>query len=69
MAVQWVAEAGKAPAGVVWHDGKLLCANMGSDHFRGDEPGGTAGSNAGCAPGGARHQNFPVAGRAGALGQ
>ena len=33
MAARWVMEVGKTPAGVVWHDGKLLCANMGSDHF------------------------------------
>ena len=33
MAVLWNAEVGSTPAGIVWHDGKLLVANMGSDHF------------------------------------
>lgn len=33
MAVMWNAEVGKTPAGIIWHDGKLLVANMGSDHF------------------------------------
>ena len=32
-AVVWTAEVGATPAGVIWHDGKLLVANMGSDHF------------------------------------
>ena len=27
----WNAEVGRTPAGVVWHDGKLLVANMGTD--------------------------------------
>jgi len=30
--VLWTAEVGATPAGVVWHNGKLLVANMGSDH-------------------------------------
>ncbi len=29
----WRAEVGSTPAGILWHDGKLLVANMGSDHF------------------------------------
>ena len=38
MAVLWTAEVGKTPAGILWMDagaaaGKLLVANMGSDHF------------------------------------
>ena len=32
-AVLWTAEVGATPAGVIWHNGKLLVANMGSDHF------------------------------------
>lgn len=31
--VVWTAEVGATPAGVIWHNGKLLVANMGSDHF------------------------------------
>jgi len=30
--VAWTAEVGATPAGVLWHNGKLLVANMGSDH-------------------------------------
>lgn len=33
MAVLWNLEVGPTPAGIIWHDGKLLVANMGSDHF------------------------------------
>ena len=33
MAPIWTAEVGSTPAGIVWHHGKLLVANMGSDHF------------------------------------
>ena len=33
MAVLWNAEVGSTPAGIIWHNGKLLVANMGSDHF------------------------------------
>lgn len=38
MALLWNAEVGKTPAGIIWHSngqggGKLLVANMGSDHF------------------------------------
>ena len=33
MTVLWNAEVGAAPAGILWHSGKLLVANMGSDHF------------------------------------
>lgn len=32
-AVRWTAEVGSTPAGVIWHNGTLLVANMGSDHF------------------------------------
>ncbi len=32
LAPVWVSEVGPTPAGVIWHDGKLLVANMGSDH-------------------------------------
>ena len=31
--VLWVAESGAAPAGVIFHNGKLLTANMGTDNF------------------------------------
>ena len=31
-AVSWTAEVGATPAGVIWLDGRLLVANMGSDH-------------------------------------
>ena len=31
MSLLWAAESGSTPAGVVWHAGKLLCANMGTD--------------------------------------
>ena len=33
MSVLWTAEVGSTPAGVMWHDGRVLVANMGSDHF------------------------------------
>ena len=29
----WSVEVGPTPAGVIWHNGRLLVANMGSDHF------------------------------------
>ncbi len=29
----WRAEVGQTPAGILWLDGRLLVANMGSDHF------------------------------------
>lgn len=32
LAVLWTAKTGKTPAGVLWHDGKLLVANMGTDY-------------------------------------
>lgn len=32
LALLWTAESGSTPAGIVWHAGKLLCANMGTDH-------------------------------------
>jgi len=31
LSLLWTAESGSTPAGVVWHNGKLLCANMGTD--------------------------------------
>ena len=33
MSVLWTAPVGSTPAGVMWHDGRVLVANMGSDHF------------------------------------
>jgi YVTN family beta-propeller protein len=32
MAERWVAEVGPAPAGVLWHNGRVLVANMGADN-------------------------------------
>ena len=32
-AVVWTAEVGSTPAGIMWHDGKLLVADMGTDFF------------------------------------
>ncbi len=32
-AVMWTAEVGSTPAGIMWLNGKLLVANMGTDHF------------------------------------
>jgi DNA-binding beta-propeller fold protein YncE len=32
LAVQWSAKIGKTPAGVLWHDGKVLVADMGTDY-------------------------------------
>jgi len=31
MTVRWTADCGPAPAGVLWHNGRVLVANMGSD--------------------------------------
>ena len=33
MAVLWTADVGKTPAGVLWHDGHVLVANMGADYI------------------------------------
>lgn len=33
MAVRWIAPVGRTPAGVMWHDGRVLVANMGEDNF------------------------------------
>ena len=33
MALLWNAEVGKTPAGIIWHNGKLLVADMGADYF------------------------------------
>jgi DNA-binding beta-propeller fold protein YncE len=32
LAVLWTQKVGKTPAGVLWHDGKVLVADMGTDH-------------------------------------
>jgi len=32
LAVQWTAKIGKTPAGVLWHDGHVLVADMGTDY-------------------------------------
>jgi DNA-binding beta-propeller fold protein YncE len=32
LAVLWTAKIGKTPAGVLWHDGKVLVADMGTDY-------------------------------------
>jgi DNA-binding beta-propeller fold protein YncE len=32
LAILWTAKVGKTPAGVMWHDGKLLVADMGTDY-------------------------------------
>ena len=33
MSVLWTVDIGTTPAGVIWHDGKLLVANMGTDNI------------------------------------
>ncbi len=33
LAVRWTAPVGRTPAGVMWHDGRVLVANMGEDNF------------------------------------
>lgn len=33
LTLAWTADIGKTPAGVVWHNGKLLVANMGTDNI------------------------------------
>src|SRR5215472_11504988 len=33
LAVLWTAKIGKTPAGVLWHDGKVLAADMGTDYI------------------------------------
>ncbi len=32
LAILWTVKVGKTPAGVLWHDGKLLVADMGTDY-------------------------------------
>jgi DNA-binding beta-propeller fold protein YncE len=32
LAILWTAKIGKTPAGVLWHDGKVLVADMGTDY-------------------------------------
>ncbi len=33
MRVRWVTAVGRTPAGVLWHDGRVLVADMGEDYF------------------------------------
>lgn len=33
MSAVWTSDIGKTPAGLIWHDGKLLVANMGTDNI------------------------------------
>ena len=33
MTVAWSVDIGKTPAGVLWHDGRVLVADMGADYF------------------------------------
>lgn len=33
MTVLWTADVGRTPAGVLWHDGQVLVADMGADYF------------------------------------
>jgi DNA-binding beta-propeller fold protein YncE len=39
LAVLWTAKVGKTPAGVLWHDGKVLVADMGTDYVAEVDPG------------------------------
>ncbi|MBV8526383.1 MAG: hypothetical protein JOY71_30440 [Acetobacteraceae bacterium] len=39
MGIAWHVEVGKAPAGVMWHRGKLLVADMGADYVAVVDPG------------------------------
>jgi DNA-binding beta-propeller fold protein YncE len=38
MSVLWDEPVGKTPAGVLWHDGKVLVADMGTDHLAEVDP-------------------------------
>jgi DNA-binding beta-propeller fold protein YncE len=38
LAVLWVAKVGKTPAGVLWHDGRVLVADMGTDYVAEVDP-------------------------------
>jgi DNA-binding beta-propeller fold protein YncE len=38
MTVRWDVPIGKTPAGVLWHDGKVLVADMGTDHLAEIDP-------------------------------
>jgi DNA-binding beta-propeller fold protein YncE len=38
LTVLWVAKVGKTPAGVLWHDGKVLVADMGTDYVAEVDP-------------------------------
>jgi len=53
-----VTEVGKTPAGVIWHNGKLLVANMGTDHFVVIDPA-TGVIERTIATGRGTHQIFP----------
>jgi DNA-binding beta-propeller fold protein YncE len=39
LSVLWTAKIGKTPAGVLWHDGRVLVADMGTDYVAVAEPG------------------------------
>ena len=38
LAVLWTAKVGRTPAGVLWHDGKVLVADMGTDYVAEVDP-------------------------------
>jgi YVTN family beta-propeller protein len=38
MTVRWKSKIGSTPAGVLWHNGKVLCCVMGSDHVAEIDP-------------------------------
>lgn len=59
MAVRWVADCGPAPAGVLWHNGKVLVANMGSDHVAVMDPA-TGAVERRIRTGKGAHQLFPA---------
>lgn len=40
MQVRWTAPVGRTPAGVMWHDGRVLVADMGDDYFAVVDPVG-----------------------------
>jgi DNA-binding beta-propeller fold protein YncE len=59
MTVRWVAEVGPAPAGVLWHRGKVLVADMGSDHVAVVDPA-TGAIERRIRTGKGAHQLFPT---------
>ena len=59
MAVRWVAECGPAPAGVLWHNGKVMVANMGSDYIAVMDPA-TGAVERKIRTGKGAHQLFPT---------